>query len=122
MSIKGYVDELNMLNEEIKRNNMRNRKLRARVKELESNIASYLESKEQTGVKYNGQAIVVEHKAKHLAKKKKDKEEDVINLLRTLGVEDVDYAYQKLQEAQRGETVEHTKLKVSKLKNSQSRL
>ena len=121
MSIKGYVDELNMLNDEIKRNNMRNRKLRARVKELESNIAAYLQSKDQTGVKYNGQAIVVEHKPKHLVKKKKDKEEDVINLFRTLGIEDVDYAYQKLQEAQRGETVEHTKLKVSKLKNSQNR-
>lgn len=118
MSIKGYVDELNMLNEEIKRNNMRNRKLRARVKELESNIAAYLKSKDQTGVKYNGQAIVVEHKPKHLVKKKKDKEEDVINLFKTLGIEDVNYAYQKLQEAQRGETVEHTKLKVSKLKNS----
>jgi hypothetical protein len=122
MSIKGYVDELNMLNEEIKRNNMRNKKLRTRVKELESNIAAYLESKDQTGVKYNGQAIIVEHKPKHLVKKKKDKEEDVINLFKSLGIEDVDYAYQKLQEAQRGETVEHTKLKLSKLKNSQSRL
>jgi len=121
MSIKGYVDELNLLNEEIKRNNMRNKKLRERIKQLESNIAAYLQSKDQTGVKYNGHAIVVEHKPKHLIKKKKDKEEDIINVLKSLGIDDVDYAYQKLQEAQRGETVEHTKLKVSKLKNSQNR-
>ena len=118
MSIKGYVDELNMLNQEIKRNNMKNRKLRERVKELETNIAAYLQSKDQTGVKYNGQAIVVEHKAKHLVKKKKEKEEDVISLFRSLGITDADYAYQKLQEVQRGETVEQTKLKVTKLKNS----
>ena len=115
MSIKGYVEELNNLNEEIKRNNTLNKNLKTRVKELELNIADYLRSKDQTGVKYNGQAIILESKEKHLVKKKKDKEHDVMLFLKNLGVSNTEKAYEELQKVQRGNVVEHQKLKVKML-------
>jgi hypothetical protein len=117
MSIKEYVNELNVLRQEIARNNARNKQLRGRVKELEDSITSYLNAKEQTGVKYNGQAIIIETKPKHLAKKKKEKEDDIIHFFRNLGVSDPDHAYAKLQEVQRGEAIEQQKLKFKKLPN-----
>ena len=62
MSIKPYLHELESLRTEIKRNNKRNSELRKRINQIEMHITSYLKNKEQNGVKYNGQAIVVEDK------------------------------------------------------------
>lgn len=115
MSIKNYVDELESINLEIKRNNMRNKQLRTRAKELEKNISEYLYSKNQTGLKYKGQAILVESKEVRTAKKKKEKQEDVISLLSQLGVSNPSDAYVKLLDIQKGEVVEKQKIKFAKL-------
>jgi cell division septum initiation protein DivIVA len=115
MSIKSYVDELEQLHMEIKRNNARNKILRQRVKELEANIADYLAQKNQPGLKYKGRAIVVENKAGHTTKGKKEKESDIISFLEDLGVEDPKEAYIKLQDVQRGDLVEKQKIKFKKL-------
>ena len=117
-SIKSYVDEIERINAEISRNCKRNRDLRLRAKELENNIADYLKSKEQAGLKYNGTAIIIESKAKRVAKKKKDKERDVIELLSSLGVSDTTEAYKKLIDVQRGEEVDIEKLSFKKIKSS----
>ena len=45
MSIKSYVDELEEIQHEIKRNNIKNVQLRQRIKELEINIKNYLNEK-----------------------------------------------------------------------------
>ena len=116
MSIKSYVDELNNLNVEIKHNNAKNRMLRKRVKELETNISEYLHSKEQNGLKYNGKAIILEQKDKFSTKKKKDKQDDIKLLFRTLGISDPDYAYEKLQEAQKGIPMIQDKLVIKNIK------
>ena len=42
MSIKGYIDELNSLHQEIKHNNTRNRELKKRAKAIEFHITDYL--------------------------------------------------------------------------------
>lgn len=110
MSIKASVDELNRLNTEIKHNNTKNRLLRKRAKELESNITDYLRSKEQNGLKYNGKAIILEQKDKFTIKKQKDKQDDIKLLFRTLGISNPDYAYEKLQEAQKGSPLLQDKL------------
>ena len=115
MSIKASVDELNHLNAEIKHNNMKNRLLRKRAKELETNISSYLRSKEQNGLKYNGKAIILEQKDKFSTKKKKDKQDDIKLLFRTLGISDPDYAYEKLQEAQKGSPMLQDKLTIKNI-------
>jgi cell division septum initiation protein DivIVA len=115
MSIKSYVNELEQLHAEIKRNNSRNRALRTRVKNLESNIEEYLAQKGQHGVKYKGQAIILERKEHRPAKKKKKKEADVISLLEELGVEDPHKAYTRIQDAQKGDPIEQQKIKFKKL-------
>ena len=71
MSIKSYIDELTLINIEIKRNNNINTKLRKRLKEIEVNITSYLKEKDQVGLKYNGKAILIENKEHRPTKKKK---------------------------------------------------
>ena len=116
MSIKSHVEELNRINVEIKSNNLKNRRLRKRVRELETNIAEYLQSKEQSGLKYNGKAIILEQKEKFSTKNRKDKQDDIKLLFRTLGISDPDYAYKKLLEAQKGEPIAHNKLVVKNIK------
>lgn len=115
MSIKGYVDELEQINAEIKRNNMRNRALRQRSAELESNIALYLAEKGQQGLKYKGKAIIIENKETRPVMKKKEKEQNIISLLEEWGLSDTSRAYSKLQEVQRGDPVEQQKIKFKKL-------
>ena len=73
MSIKQYIDELTKIKNEIKINTLRNKDLRKRAGDLENNISEYLKSKDQEGLKYNGQAIIVENKEKIRHKTKKDK-------------------------------------------------
>jgi len=115
MSIKNYVDELSRLQAEIKQNNIRNKGLRKRSQELEANISDYLRSKDQNGLKYNGQAIIMENTEKRPAKPRKDKQEDIKLLLQTLGVEDPEKAYHQLQEVQKGTPVSHQKLTIRSL-------
>lgn len=115
MSIKSYVDELEQINAEIKRNNTRNRVLRQRVAELESNIALYLAEKGQQGLKYKGRAIIIENKETRTVMKKKEKEQNILSLLEEWGLTDTSKAYSKLQDVQRGNTVEKQKIKFTKL-------
>lgn len=116
MSIKGYVEELNSVNIEIKNNNIKNKTLRKRAKELENNISEYLNSKEQNGLKYNGKAIILEQKEKFTTKNKKEKQDDIKLLFKSLGVSDPDYAYEKLLETQKGELISQNKLVFKNIK------
>jgi hypothetical protein len=115
MSIKGYVDELEQVQNEIKHNNARNKILRQRVKELQDNITGYLTEKGQPGLKYRGRAILLESKEKRPVKKKKEKEADVISLLGKLGVFEPEQAYAQLMDIQRGAPVEQQQIKFKKL-------
>lgn len=115
MSIKSYVDELQSVHREIKLNNVRNRFLRQRAKELEFNITEYLAEKGQYGLKYQGRALIVENKEKRLRKKKKEKENDIISFFQDLGINDPEEAYKRLQETQRGEQIEEKKIKFKKI-------
>lgn len=115
MSIKGYVDELEQIQTEIKRNNTRNCVLRQRVKELEVNIADYLGQKGQHGLKYKGRAIVLENTERRPPKKKKEKEADIMSLLEEWGIDEPTNAYTRLQDVQKGDPVEQRKIKFKKL-------
>jgi predicted nuclease with TOPRIM domain len=114
-TIKGYITELEQINEEVKRNNGRNKTLRKRVKELEDNIDDYLQSKDQEGMKYNGQAIVVERKEHRAPKKKKEKLSSVLSVLEEAGVNDPKNVYEKMMSAQKRSPVERRKIKFKKL-------
>ena len=64
MSIKLQVDELELIQHEIKKNNARNKTLKARAKELEAYISEYMELHGQHGLKYRGRAILLDKKPK----------------------------------------------------------
>lgn len=116
MSIKSTVDELDSVMIEIKRNCQRNRVLRKRAKQLELDITEYLKSKDQSGLKYKGKALILESKEKRLYKNNKKKEEEVLDLLVQLGVGDPSGAYKELRRVQRGDVVEEDRLRIRKLK------
>jgi hypothetical protein len=113
--IQNYVDELNNIKTEIIRNNVRNKGLKKRAIELETNILSYLREKEQDGVKYKGRAIMVERKEK-FKQNRKLKEEVSVNYLREIGVPNPEIVYKRLLDTQRGEAIEKESLKIKNLK------
>ena len=115
MSIKAYVDELQNIQFEIKRNNIKNSNHRQRIKELETNITEYLHEKGQLGLKYQGKAIFLEQKELRPSKKKKDKEQALISFFEELGVSDPKSAYSKFQDVQKEAPIEKTTIKFRKL-------
>jgi hypothetical protein len=116
MSIKGSIDELDRIKAEIARNNSQNRILRKRAGVLEEQITNYLQSKSQAGVKYNGRTIILETKERRGRKFKAQRQRDVVALLEQLGVDEPTEAYKQLLDAQKGEVMEHHKLKIKKIK------
>ena len=119
MSIKSYIDELEQIQVEIKRNNTRNTMLRQRCKELEANISEYLSNKGQHGIKYNGKAVIIEQTEKRPVKKKKEKEADIISFLSKLGINEPSDVYKQLQNIQRSDPVEENRIKFKKIPSSQ---
>lgn len=115
MSIKSYIDELDQIQVEIKRNNARNTMLRQRSKEIEANISEYLTNKGQHGIKYNGKAVILEQREKRQLKKKKEKEADIISFLDKLGLEDSADVYKQLQNIQRSDPVEENRIKFKRI-------
>ncbi len=115
MSLKGCVKELNQLKLEINRNNAVNKKLRIRAKELEQSIKEYLQQKNQNGLKYNGQAIIVENKEKRTTKSKKEKYDSTISFLQSIGVSNPEEAYLQLEDLKKGDAIEQTTLKFKKI-------
>ena len=115
MSIKAYVEELQNIQIEIKRNNMKNLEYRKRMKELEASITQYLNEKGQLGLKYQGKAIFLEQKELRPSKNKKDKEQALISFFEELGVPDPKSAYSRFQDAQKEAPIEKTTIKFKKL-------
>ena len=118
MSIKSQIDELDKIQNEIKRNNALNKTLRQRANEIELNISAYLHEKNEPGLKYNGKAIIVESREKRTQKSKKDKREDVVTYLENLGLENPGSIYDKILDVQKRSPKAETKIKVKKLKNT----
>ena len=116
MTIQNDVRELNQLNAEIKRLSAEARTLRKRAKEAEARIADYLKAKDQPGLKYEGQAIVLEQVTKRPARKKVEYEERAIDVMESHGVKDPERLWKELSESRRGSPQEVSKLKVRKVK------
>jgi hypothetical protein len=114
MSIKSYLNELETIKLEIKNNNKRNKILKNRVKIIESNISDYLKCRDQNGLKYNGKTLLLENREKRKRKKEKDKKNDLLLLLKNLGINDTEKIYSKIIESQKGEIFENDVLKFQK--------
>jgi hypothetical protein len=116
MSIQSYVSELESIKIELKSLNEKRKKLKFREHELEHNIADFLKSKDQIGVKYQGSKILLEQKEKRVNKKNKDKDNDAINILTNYGLSEPQKVLNEILEARKGEKVQTDKLKIQKIK------
>jgi len=116
MSIKANVQEIKIIKKEIKRNNATNRNLRKRLKVLELEVDKYITSRNQSGIKHKGTAIRIINTERRPPKKKQQKKDDLMELLYDLGVKDVEKAYTRLIETQKGDPVPHRKLDFKKIK------
>lgn len=117
MSVSGDVNELSLLNNEIKRLSSRLKELRIQKQQCESRIIEYLNEKQQPGVKYKGQALLLENKTKRCNKSKVSREADAINILSQYDVPEPEKVLEKILESRRGETKEIKSIKIKNIKS-----
>ena len=106
------VTELKGIKSEIVRLNAQIAELRKRKKELDTVVTRFLDEKKQRGFKFKGTAVFTEEKTTTRMKKKSDREKSVTDMLRKMGVQDAERAYQELQKCQKQEAVKK-ELKLS---------
>ncbi len=116
MSIQSDIKELNDVNNEIKRLSSELKKLRIQSKDIELRIVNFLQEKEQPGVKYQGKAIILENKEKHVKKKKNEQETDALEVLSKFNIPEPEKVLKQILEARKGSLTEIQKLKIKKLK------
>ena len=117
MSIVNFINELQSIKIAIAKNNKENASLRKRAKTIEQEIAEYLESKDQPGVKFQDTAIIVDKQSKWSYKSKKDTEEDSLRILEDSGVTNPKEVLDELKKARKGSETELKKIKIKKIKN-----
>jgi len=115
MSIQTDVNELSNILKEMKRLNKTIADLRKRKKTIEDRITSFLQSKEQPGVKYKGMAIIAEDKKKICYKSKKEKEKSGIETLKKYGIQNPDQILKELLLSMQGEEQDMKKLTLKKI-------
>ena len=116
MTISGTLNELQELKAEAKRLSARLKIIRKQINEKDVYIQEYLQSKQQPGLKFQGQAYVLKEATKRVPKKKNDREEDSIRVLQAAGVDNPEKVLIELLEARKGESQAIQKLKIEKLK------
>ena len=115
MSIQERIKTLTEINKEIGRLSKQLSKLRKDAKEINQDITSYILAREQVGVKYEGNAFILDKKTKPVIKPKKNKEESYIEYLEKSGIENTKEFLEGLFKAGKEEK-EITKLKIQKIK------
>lgn len=116
MSIQPQVNELAGIKTELKVINAKAKKLRARKKDLETEIAKYIKAKDLPGVKHHGTEIRVEEKISRAGKSNKQRDLDAMNVLENYGIRHPERVLQELMEARKGEEVQIDKLKMNQPK------
>jgi hypothetical protein len=116
MSIQSDVITLNELRTEIKRRAKELKTLRKEEKIISNRIVEYLNEKEQPGVKFQGNAIVVEDKEKYISKKKKESQTDCIEFLSQYNIDNPEEVLKKLHEIKKGIPEKIQKIKIKKIK------
>jgi hypothetical protein len=115
------VTELKSLTDDIKVRNNELKKLRKRKEELEKKIEEFLIEKDQPGVKYRDVAVVIEkNHYKRVAKKKNQKEEDCINILKHYGIGNAEKICNEMFESLKGDEVPKNTIKIKDSKSLQA--
>ena len=93
-------------------------KLKKRKTKLEEDIAKFLKEKDQPGIKYKGIAAVLEDKTKRLPKKKAQKTEDCISVLKAYNVLQPEKLLKDIMETMKGDEVETEVVKIKNIKGA----
>jgi hypothetical protein len=112
MSIQKDLDELNMINIEVRRLQESLRTFRKQKQVIEERVIQFLKEQETHGVRYNDQAVLLESKAIRNKKRKNDKLNDLTSVLRKHGIQKNDTLLNDILEAQRGHATDNHVLKM----------
>ena len=115
MAMQAKVKILTEINKEIARLTKEMSKLRKQAKEINIEIASYLEANDEIGFKCEGNALILDKTVKTITKNKKSKEQSYIEIARQYGIERPDEFLKELFDAGKS-TKEYKKIKIQKLK------
>jgi hypothetical protein len=114
--IASIITELKEITNEIRNRSLELTKLRKRKTKLEEQLVKFLEEKKQPGIKYKGIAVIAEDKTKRVAKKKVEKFDDCVNVLRHYGVQNAEKICTELLESVKGNEVATKKVKITSSK------
>ena len=113
MSIKSDVDDLQKINVEIKRTNESLKKLRETKRTIEHRITTFLKDKDLPGVKYNQNVIVLHQTKSSRVKPKKERQNDILNLLESCGINDPEAVFKRMNDLGREKITKDT-VKIDK--------
>jgi len=112
MSIQKDLDELAMINLEIRRLHTTLTAFRKQKHAIETRVISFLKEQETPGVRYNDQAVMLETKPKRNKKRKTEKLNDLAGVLRKHGIQNSENLLNDILEAQRGQPERNEVLKM----------
>lgn len=115
MSIQKLILSLTEINKEICLTSKKLSKLRKEANQINSKIKEYITEKDQVGVKYAGNAFILDKKTKKVAKPKKSKEESYLQIIEQYGIENPKTFLEELLSAGKLEK-EVSKLRIEQLK------
>jgi hypothetical protein len=116
--ITSIISELKEITNEIKIRALELSKLRKRKEELEEQVVKFLDEKDQPGVKYKGVAVIAEDKIRRLPKKKSQKEEDCLSVLRHYGIGNAEKIYNELLETMKGDEIPKKAIRIKDVKDN----
>ena len=114
--IVSKLNELDDINNEIKRFNAAIKKLKNRSSALQTQIQEYIVEKNQPGFKYNNTVVTLDKKQRIKRKTKKQKNEDQVDALRKLGITNPNEILMVLDRSGKGEAVVNESIKIKTLK------
>src|SRR6266404_2845613 len=99
------LKELKNISSEIKRLNIEGKLLRLKKKDIEDRIMEYLHEVDQPGVKYGDLVVLSKERTQRKRLKKKEKEENAMAVLETMGISDPKTALDSILDSMKGEEI-----------------
>ena len=115
ISVTSSVDELKRVNVSITEHQSEIKKLKKRAQDLEKNIISYLNEKEQVGAKYQNTAIIIKNTTKKINVSRKDSQKNICRILEENGVKNATEIINKINESKKGEQIQIQKVVLQKI-------
>jgi hypothetical protein len=114
--IPGLIIELKEISTEIINKSKEIAKLKYRKKHIEEQLCKFFDEKNQPGVKYKGVAVVAEEATTRTRKKKIEKENDCIGILKKNNVNNPEKIYKEIMDKMKGDEVTKKRVRIQSVK------